>query len=87
MHKFVSAYRALSAAYLLQAKAKVVLSQQMKGIRPSDVQALVLWVLADRTEGRNPTWAFVQVCLVTCLHPFHICRADCNNRIAVGLPS
>ena len=46
-----------------QAKPKIVLSQQMKPIRPNDVLALVLWILADRTEGKNPQWAFVQASL------------------------
>ena len=45
----------------LQAKPALVVTQ--KGpIRVPDIQALVLWVLADRKEGKNPGWAFVKVC-------------------------
>ena len=48
----------------LQAKPALVVTQ--KGpIRVPDIQALVLWVLADRKEGKNPGWAFVKVCVCT----------------------
>jgi len=45
----------------VQAKPALVLSKPLKPIRPPDIQALLLWCLADLKEGKTPAWAFVQV--------------------------
>jgi hypothetical protein len=42
----------------MQARPEVQLTQRGASITVADVQALLLWVLAD---GNNPKWAFVQV--------------------------
>lgn len=42
----------------MQARPEVQLTQRGASITVADVQALLLWVLAD---GNNPKWAFIKV--------------------------
>lgn len=48
----------LNQHFLAQARPEVQIVQRGGSITVADVQALVLWVLA---EGANPKWAFVRV--------------------------
>lgn len=45
----------------LQVRPELVIKHHVQPIGIQDVQALVLWTIADFREGSNPKWAFIKV--------------------------
>lgn len=50
----------LTASHDLQVRPELVVKHHVQPIGLPDVQALVLWTIADYREGSNPKWAFLK---------------------------